>query len=119
MPMFIENIVMTLYELRSDCLGPQYVITSKFEFSKTVIVCSAPEVNHYGLVSVDNDDITVGTIATYSCQPNHMMSNGNVTRSCLQNATWSGTAAVCERTYVGGAFIPADHGRHFTKIRRS
>ena len=44
---------------------------------------------------VSHDETTVGSIATYTCDPGFNIV-GNMTRICQENGDWSGTEPTCE-----------------------
>lgn len=62
----------------------------------TVITCGDPGIPANGLRF--GDDITVGQNVTFMCQPGYVMIGGdnNVTRTCTNNGTWSGTMPACQ-----------------------
>uniref|UniRef100_A0A671XBC1 CUB and Sushi multiple domains 3 n=1 Tax=Sparus aurata TaxID=8175 RepID=A0A671XBC1_SPAAU len=61
-----------------------------------LITCGDPGIPANGLRF--GDDITVGQNVTFMCQPGYVMIGGdnNVTRTCTNNGTWSGTMPACQ-----------------------
>ena len=58
-----------------------------------VIDCGSLDDPTNGQVSLD--ETTVGSIATYTCDPGFMLI-GNMERTCQENGEWSGNEPTCE-----------------------
>ena len=54
----------------------------------------------YGHVQIIGSDVgIVGSQAHYTCDIGFVITKGNKVRTCQHNYIWSGSPAVCERTY--------------------
>ena len=45
------------------------------------------------------DSLAPGGVATYTCDPGFIL-NGEPTRNCSSDGTWSGMAPTCERKFI-------------------
>lgn len=67
------------------------------------IRCKDPE--KVGTLSTQVSTHSVGGVAHYSCPRGYYM-EGNETRVCLQNGSWSGTMPACFGEYLPGPRSP-------------
>ena len=52
---------------------------------------------------VNQPNRTIGSVATYSCNPDFLIVGGDQMRTCLDNATWDGEELVCSGKYFRNA----------------
>lgn len=55
-----------------------------------------PEIMSTSSVTVFSQHKQIGGILLMTCAPHHAWVAGNLTRTCLSNATWDGVEPVCE-----------------------
>lgn len=56
------------------------------------ILCPPLDDPQFGSVSISGD--TIGSVATYSCNANFVLSD-STPRRCLSDGSWSGTSPIC------------------------
>lgn len=74
-----------------------YIILYLFYYLFIEIRCKDPEKE--GVLSTQVSTHSVGGIAHYSC-PRGFYMEGNETRVCLQNGSWSGNTPACFCNYI-------------------
>ncbi len=62
---------------------------------KKVVMCHLPVQLEYSVCKIDS--LLVNSVANYSCAEGFELIEGNLRRKCLQNQTWSGQPAKCQR----------------------
>ena len=72
------------------------------------VVCPALQYPQHGQVDYTNQQRTVGTTATYSCN-SVFVTNGNKVRECQIDATWSGSAPTCTSEYSTNIVMSLTH----------
>ena len=65
--------------------------------SQSVVNCGALEVPTQSLVTVA--DTVFGSVATYTCDTGYNL-NGDDTRTCQADGTWSGVEPTCESKWI-------------------
>ena len=68
------------------------------DFTFLLIAC-CPELDDPNNGKVNWTGLSPGDIATYMCDDDFKL-NGEATRTCQDDGTWSGMAPTCERKYA-------------------
>ena len=74
-------------------------INEPFLGSHIVTMCLGLEAPEFGGISFEDEDRTVGSNATYSCQSRYTLV-GEPGRTCLGTGLWSGQEPTCECKYA-------------------
>ena len=94
----VQNVVFSEYALLSWHMSCYLLSSSKYMTHCILIDCPAAPYNSCTTdldISNRKQYYFIGDNITYRCKSNHSLVSGNLTRTCLENGSWSGKQPIC------------------------